>query len=61
MEGLKALDVGNSFRESGSVLLVHLLCEQRNITVCVKLALQDSIPVKIVYPYLQQKQGRQED
>lgn len=46
------MDMGNSFRESGSVPLVHLSSEQRNSTVCMKLDLQDSIPVKIVYPYL---------
>lgn len=31
-EGLKALDVGNGFSESGLVPLVHLSSEQRNIT-----------------------------
>ena len=40
--GLKALDVGKSFSDSGLVPLVHLLSEQRNITVRMKLALQDS-------------------
>ena len=51
-EGLKTLHVGNSFSESALVPLVHLSSEQRNITVRMKLALQDSMPVKTVYPYL---------
>lgn len=51
-EGLKALDVGTSLSESDLVPLVHSSSEQRNITVRMKLALQDSMPVKTVYPYL---------
>lgn len=46
------MGVGNSFSENGLVSLVHLSSEQRNITVRLKLALQDSMPVKTVYPYL---------
>lgn len=46
------MDLENSSSESGLVPLVHLSSEQRNITLCMKLALQDSMPVKTVYPYL---------
>lgn len=46
------MDVGNSLSESDLVPLVHSSSEQRNITVRMKLALQDSMPVKTVYPNL---------
>lgn len=44
--------MGNNFRESGLVPLFHSSSEQRNITACMKLALQDSLPVKTVYLHL---------
>lgn len=49
-EGLKASDVRNNFSESGLVPLVRFLPEQKTITVCVRLALQDSMTVKTVFP-----------